>query len=97
MVLEEEDDECNDVVAFSSLNMDDDDDDAGLRNMFASFFLLRIIIVPWQSASKEESVWQRAFPYYDLNKRLFNNSNGCVHTHPRRSFGRVFNHFHSLK
>ena len=55
MVLEEEDDECNDVVAFSSLNMDDDDDDAaGLRNMFASFFLfVEISWLPWQSASKE--------------------------------------------
>ena len=56
MVLEEDDDdECNDVVAFSSLNMDDDDDDDGLRNMFASYFFVRwrIIIVPWQSVSKE--------------------------------------------
>lgn len=54
MVLEEEDDECNDVVAFSSLNMDDDDDAAGLRNMFASFFLfVEIRWLPWQSASKE--------------------------------------------
>lgn len=62
MVLEEEDDECNDVVAFSSLNMDDDDD-AGLRNMFASFFCsLGIIIVPLVKRVKGRSqIDRRAF------------------------------------
>jgi hypothetical protein len=63
VVLEEEDDECN-VVAFSSLNMDDDDDDdaAGLRNMFASFFLfVEISWLPWQSASKEGGLAGESF------------------------------------